>query len=91
MLAPQHFVGYDPEGYSIWFCDYKYTDENTVNYVVMNKVQTHHSALCLRHPVHVLLYAAVHAVLWMDGTFPGFADGILLAVGSRTMGNDAEH
>ena len=35
----QHFVGYDPEGYSIWFCDYKYPDENTVNYVVMNKVQ----------------------------------------------------
>jgi hypothetical protein len=34
----QHFVGYDPEGYSMWFCDYKYTDENTVNYVVMNKV-----------------------------------------------------
>lgn len=35
----QHFVGYDPEGYSIWFCDYKYTDENTVNFVVMNKVR----------------------------------------------------
>lgn len=35
----QHFVGYDPEGYSFWFCDYKYTDENTVNFVVMNKVR----------------------------------------------------
>lgn len=35
----QHFVGYDPEGYSMWFCDYKYTDENTVNFVVMNKVR----------------------------------------------------
>ena len=38
-MAAQHFVGYDPEGYSIWFCDYKYTDENTVNFVVMNKVR----------------------------------------------------
>ena len=35
----QHFVGYDPDGYSMWFCDYKYTDENTVNFVVMNKVR----------------------------------------------------
>lgn len=35
----EHFVGFDPEGFSLWFCDYKYTDENTVNYVVMNKVR----------------------------------------------------
>ena len=34
----QHFEGYDPEGFSMWLCDYKYNDENTVNYVVMNKV-----------------------------------------------------
>ena len=34
----QHFEGYDPEGFSMWMCDYKYNDENTVNYVVMNKV-----------------------------------------------------
>jgi elongation factor 1-gamma len=34
----EHFVGFDPEGFSLWFCDYKYTDENTVNFVVMNKV-----------------------------------------------------
>lgn len=34
----QHFEGYDPEGFSMWLCDYKYIDENTVNYVVMNKV-----------------------------------------------------
>jgi len=39
LLAAQHFVGYDPEGYTMYFCDYKYTDENTVNYVVMNKVR----------------------------------------------------
>ena len=32
-------MGYDPEGYSMWFCDYKYIDENTVNFVVMNKVR----------------------------------------------------
>ena len=34
----QHFEGYDPEGFSMWMCDYKYNDENTINYVVMNKV-----------------------------------------------------
>jgi elongation factor 1-gamma len=34
----EHFEGFDPEGFSLWFCDYKYTDENTVNFVVMNKV-----------------------------------------------------
>ena len=34
----QHFEGYDPEGFSIWFLDYKYPEENTVNFIVMNKV-----------------------------------------------------
>ncbi len=34
----QHFEGFDPEGFSLWFCDYKYPEENTVNYIVMNKV-----------------------------------------------------
>lgn len=29
---------YDPEGYSLWFCDYKYDDENTVSFVTLNKV-----------------------------------------------------
>ncbi|KAJ3687316.1 hypothetical protein LUZ61_016480 [Rhynchospora tenuis] len=29
---------YDPEGYSLWFCEYKYNDENTVSFVTMNKV-----------------------------------------------------
>lgn len=29
---------YDPEGYSLWFCDYKYNEENTVTFVTMNKV-----------------------------------------------------
>ncbi|KAG6435251.1 hypothetical protein SASPL_100121 [Salvia splendens] len=29
---------YDPEGYSLWFCDYKYNDENMVSFVTMNKV-----------------------------------------------------
>jgi elongation factor 1-gamma len=32
------FPGFDPEGFSLWSCDYKYPEENTVNYVVMNKV-----------------------------------------------------
>ncbi|KAK9836681.1 hypothetical protein WJX74_005908 [Apatococcus lobatus] len=34
----EHFAGFDPEGFSIWWCDYKYDDENTINYQVMNKV-----------------------------------------------------
>ena len=29
---------FDPEGYSLWFCDYKYNDENTVSFVTLNKV-----------------------------------------------------
>lgn len=29
---------YDPEGYSLWFCDYKYQEENTVSDVTLNKV-----------------------------------------------------
>lgn len=29
---------YDSEGYSLWFCDYKYNDENTVSFVTLNKV-----------------------------------------------------
>ena len=29
---------YDPEGYSLWFCDYKFNEENTVTFVTMNKV-----------------------------------------------------
>ncbi|CAH1443723.1 unnamed protein product [Lactuca virosa] len=29
---------FDPEGYSLWFCDYKYNDENMVSFVTMNKV-----------------------------------------------------
>ncbi|CAL5228080.1 g11148 [Coccomyxa viridis] len=34
----EHFEGFDPEGFSLWFCDYKYPEENTVNFIVMNKV-----------------------------------------------------
>ncbi|XVF68281.1 hypothetical protein PTKIN_Ptkin10aG0192400 [Pterospermum kingtungense] len=29
---------YDPEGYSLWFCNYKYDEENTVSFVTLNKV-----------------------------------------------------
>nr|XP_043628780.1 elongation factor 1-gamma-like [Erigeron canadensis] len=29
---------FDPEGYSLWFCNYKYNNENTVSFVTMNKV-----------------------------------------------------
>ena len=36
--AAQHFEGFDPEGFSLCFCDYKYPEENTVNFIVMNKV-----------------------------------------------------
>ncbi|PRQ56754.1 putative translation elongation factor EF1B, gamma chain [Rosa chinensis] len=29
---------YDQAGYALWFCDYKYNDENTVSFVTLNKV-----------------------------------------------------
>lgn len=29
---------FDAEGYSLWFCDYKFNDENQVTFVTMNKV-----------------------------------------------------
>ncbi|XP_076958068.1 elongation factor 1-gamma 2-like isoform X2 [Bidens hawaiensis] len=29
---------FDPEGYSLWFCNYKYNEENNVSFVTMNKV-----------------------------------------------------
>ncbi|CAI7847488.1 unnamed protein product, partial [Closterium sp. NIES-53] len=29
---------FDAEGYSLWFCDYKFNDENTVKFVTLNKV-----------------------------------------------------
>lgn len=29
---------YDREGYSLWFCEYKYNDENNVSFVTLNKV-----------------------------------------------------
>ena len=29
---------YDPEGYSLWFCDFKYNEENNVSFVTLNKV-----------------------------------------------------
>jgi elongation factor 1-gamma len=40
----QHFEGFDPEGFSIWFCEYKYPEENTVNYIVMNKARARRQA-----------------------------------------------
>ena len=39
LCAAQHFEGFDPEGFSIWFCEYKYPEENTVNFIVMNKAR----------------------------------------------------
>ncbi|WVZ12131.1 hypothetical protein V8G54_016661 [Vigna mungo] len=42
ILKPFYLAGfwdmYDAEGYSLWFCDYKYNDENTVSFVTLNKV-----------------------------------------------------
>lgn len=29
---------YDLEGDSLWFCEYKYNDENTISFVTLNKV-----------------------------------------------------
>lgn len=34
----EEFTGMDLEGYSFWFADYKYDVENTVDFMVMNKV-----------------------------------------------------
>ncbi|WOL13017.1 Elongation factor 1-gamma [Canna indica] len=36
LLPPSFWDMYDPEGYSLWFCDYKYNDENTVSFVTLN-------------------------------------------------------
>ena len=55
LASAQHFEGFDPEGFSIWFCDYKYPEENTVNYIVMNKVCSC-PAHCIGAP-HLLLPA----------------------------------
>lgn len=53
VLFVQHFEGYDPEGFSMWLCDYKYNDENTVNYVVMNKVGFWHALkACVESKFH---------------------------------------
>eukprot|EP01023_Acetabularia_acetabulum_P059127 TRINITY_DN7093_c0_g1_i1.p1 TRINITY_DN7093_c0_g1~~TRINITY_DN7093_c0_g1_i1.p1 ORF type:complete len:385 (-),score=81.18 TRINITY_DN7093_c0_g1_i1:126-1280(-) len=37
-LNNEVFTGFDPVGFSFWFCHYKYNQENTVNFMVMNKV-----------------------------------------------------
>ena len=70
MFVVQHFEGYDAEGFSMWLCDYKYNDENTINYVVMNKVGACHLLLpaystltprCIPKVIcHGLLYANRH-------------------------------
>ncbi|CAI7898629.1 unnamed protein product [Closterium sp. NIES-53] len=38
LFPPGFWDMYDPEGYSLWFCDYKYNEENTVRFVTLNKV-----------------------------------------------------
>lgn len=50
----------------MWFCDYKYTDENTVNFIVMNKVSGF-----LQRIDYVRKYAfGVMCILKKDGLFP---------------------
>lgn len=34
----EHFEGFDPEGYSIYFIEHKYPEENTINFRAMNAV-----------------------------------------------------
>lgn len=34
----EEFTGFDPAGFTWWFCSFKYVEENTVNFMVMNKV-----------------------------------------------------
>ncbi|KAL6328829.1 hypothetical protein AAG906_003846 [Vitis piasezkii] len=38
LLPPRFWDMYDPEGYSLWCCDYKYNGENTVSFVTLIKV-----------------------------------------------------
>ncbi|RVW77517.1 Elongation factor 1-gamma [Vitis vinifera] len=40
---------YDPEGYSLWFCDYKYNAENTVSFVTLIKVDGFLQRMDLAH------------------------------------------
>jgi elongation factor 1-gamma len=51
--ARLHITGFwemfDPEGYSLWFCDYKFNDENTVTFVTMNKVDGFLQRMDLAH------------------------------------------
>jgi len=60
------FAGFDPEGYSIWFSDYKYNEENTVNYMVMNKV----GGFLQRMDPHRKYCFGVMCILQKDDLFP---------------------
>ncbi|RWV79757.1 hypothetical protein GW17_00059060 [Ensete ventricosum] len=40
---------YDPKGYSLWFCDYKYNEENTVSFMTLNKVSGFLQRMDLAH------------------------------------------
>eukprot|EP01024_Parvocaulis_polyphysoides_P017362 TRINITY_DN1767_c0_g2_i1.p1 TRINITY_DN1767_c0_g2~~TRINITY_DN1767_c0_g2_i1.p1 ORF type:complete len:445 (-),score=82.69 TRINITY_DN1767_c0_g2_i1:181-1371(-) len=65
-LNNEVFTGFDPVGYSFWFCHYKYNDENTVNFMVMNKVGGF-----LQRIDYARKYAfGVVAILQKDGIFP---------------------
>lgn len=62
----EQFSGFDPEGYSLWFCDYMYNDENTVNFMVMNKV----GGFLQRMEPHRKWCFGVMCILKQDNLFP---------------------
>uniref|UniRef100_A0A7S1MZB5 Elongation factor 1-gamma n=1 Tax=Phaeocystis cordata TaxID=118079 RepID=A0A7S1MZB5_9EUKA len=62
----EQFAGYDPEGFSLWFCDYKYNEENTVNFMVMNKV----GGFLQRMEPHRKYCFGVMCILQKDNLFP---------------------
>lgn len=60
------FPGYDANAYSWWFCTYKYPEENTVNFMVMNKVGGF-----IQRVDYARKYAfGVMCILKKDNTFP---------------------
>lgn len=65
VFVVQHFEGYDAEGFSMWLCDYKYNDENTINYVVMNKVSACH-LLLPAHSTLTLCKVLCHDILYAN-------------------------
>ncbi|GAB4850008.1 hypothetical protein Ancab_029307 [Ancistrocladus abbreviatus] len=53
---------YDLEGYSLWFCDSKYNDENTVSFITLNKTNQWDWMQCLQLETLVLVEVVGFAI-----------------------------